>query len=203
MMSKWYDNIPAQDRPAVDALGSWLRPVPWQWFMTATFRWNVRSETADRKFEEWINLIERELRTRVCLVAGRERKPRSHGSKVPWHFHVLVTAATAIPDGMLAGHWKTVAGEGHKRVVDDKLVDEGILIERYQGHLKGPEYCLKSMNDCNGDWDSRWLRLFHSGIKGTTKPNHQTIRQERRFKEEKQHFAVGFGSGRNQGTLSI
>jgi len=184
-MSKWYDGIPAQDRPAVDALASWLRPIRWQWFVTATFNWNIRSETADRKFKEWINLVERDLKARVCVVVGKERKPHSFGREVPWHFHVLMTAATEIPEGMLAGHWKTVAGEGHKRAIDGKLVDEGILVEPYHGLLKGPEYCLKSMNDCNGDWDSRWIRLFHPWIKGTAKPSHQIIRQERRFNEEK------------------
>jgi len=194
--STWYENIPKQDRPAVDALGSWLRPVQWQWFVTATFNWNVRSETADRKFEEWINLVERYLKTRVCIVVGKERKPRSHGREVPWHFHVLLAAATDIHPALLAKHWKAVAGEGHKRVVDGVVVDEGILIEPYQGHLSGPEYCLKSMNDCDGDWNSRWLRLFHPGIKGTARPTHRTLRQERRFEEEKQHFGVCFDSGR-------
>lgn len=201
-MSKWYDSIPTQDRPSVAALASWLRPVRWQWFVTATFNWNVRSETADRKFEEWINLVEHELKTRVCVVFGKERKPRSCGLEVPWHFHVLVTAATDIPEEMLAFHWRTVAGEGHKFVVDGKVLDEGILVEPYESHLKGPEYCLKAMNDCNGEWDSRWLRMFHPEIKGTAKPNHQTVRQERRFREERKRFAPAFGSGPNCATIA-
>ena len=201
--SRWYDEIQAQDRPAVNAVADWLRPVQWQWFVTATFSWSVKSETADRKLEEWINLVERDLKARICIVAGKERKARAHGTQVPWHFHVLVTALKQVPDTLLENHWKRVAGEGKKRIADGELVDEGILVEAYEAHRKGPEYCLKAMNECDGGWDSRWLRMFHPDIKGTSRPSHRSQRQARRFKWEKRCVAPGFDSARISGTIEL
>ena len=42
----WLCNRSTHDRQAVDAVAQWLRPIPWQWFVTATFTWNIRAETA-------------------------------------------------------------------------------------------------------------------------------------------------------------
>ena len=79
----WYTLLLEKDRIVVDATARWLRPVSWQWFVTLTFPWNVRSETADAKLKQWLNQIERTMRTRVCFVAGKERTPRSYGMEVP------------------------------------------------------------------------------------------------------------------------
>lgn len=59
-----YTLIPERDRMVVDAAAKWLRPIQWQWFVTLTFPWNVKGETADVKLKEWLNLIERALKTR-------------------------------------------------------------------------------------------------------------------------------------------
>jgi hypothetical protein len=79
----WYTAIPKRDRAAVDAAAKWLAPVPWQYFVTLTFPWNVREETADSKFRQFMNTVERELRHSVCFVVGKERKPQSVGMEVP------------------------------------------------------------------------------------------------------------------------
>lgn len=163
----------------------------------------MRSETADRKLEEWINLVERELKTRICIVAGKERKPHSRGTEVPWHFHVLITALTQVPETLLQSHWKRVGGKSKKRIVDGKKVYQGILIEAYEGHRMGPEYCLKSMNECDGDWDSRWLSMFHPNIKGTSNPSHKTVRQDRRAKAGKRGIAVAFGGAGISRTIEL
>jgi hypothetical protein len=181
----WYERIPAQERAAVDAAAKWLRPVRWQWFISLTFTWNVRGETADRKFKKWVNLVERGMRSRMCFVAGKERKPSSHGMEVPWHFHVLVTSLAEAPKELLQKKWTGLVGSGTRREADGVVVEESILVEPYEGHLKGPEYCLKSMNDCNGDWLFRWLELFNPGIKQTTRPNHRSLVQRKRFDEQR------------------
>jgi hypothetical protein len=177
----WYTTIPERDRAIVDAAAKWLRPVSWQWFVTLTFPWNVRSETADFKLKKWLNQIEKTLKSRVCFVAGKERKPHSDGMEVPWHFHVLVTSAAAIPQGLLEDRWKRLVSLGARRLQKDNAVDDSVLVTPFKNDLKGPEYCLKSLNSCNGDWHFRWLELFNPRIRQTGSPNHLTIRQRVRF----------------------
>jgi hypothetical protein len=60
-----------------------------------------RRETADVKLEHWLNLVERTLRSRVCFVAGKERKLRSYGMEVPWHSHILATSQVVMPKNLL------------------------------------------------------------------------------------------------------
>ena len=185
--NQWYQIIPPQDRAAVDAVAEWLKPVDWQWFITLTFSWNVRAETADQKFKDWVNRVERDLRNRMCFVAGKERKPDSDGMKVPWHFHVLVTSLVPIPRSLLELHWTRLVGSGRSAIVDGVAVPESILAEAYGEHRMGPEYCLKSMNACLGEWQFRWLELFNPAItKQTSRPNHRTNVQRRRFAQQKQ-----------------
>jgi hypothetical protein len=108
----WYTAIPERDRIVVDATAKWLRPVPWQWFVTLTFSWNVRGETADLKLKQWLNTVERELKARVCFVASKECKPPSFGMEVPWHFHVLVAAQVSIPKELREGTWRHLVCPG-------------------------------------------------------------------------------------------
>ena len=188
----WYQMIAPQDRAAVDAVAEWLRPVPWQWFVTLTFPWNVRAETADRKLKGWIDLVEKDLRNRMCFVAGKERKPDSLGIQVPWHFHLLATSLVPIPKHVLELHWTRMVGSGQLHIADGVAIPETILAEPYQEHKVGPEYCLKSMNDCLGEWRFRWLELFNPAItKQTSRPNHRTNVQRRRFVEQKQKLEAG------------
>ena len=202
-INNWYTMIPERERQVVDATAKWLRPVPWQWFITLTFPWNVRSETADARLKQWLNQIERTLRTRVCFVAGKERKPRSHGMEVPWHFHLLVTAMVDLPKGLLENTWRDlVSRRGRRRRYDDAVgthlagddvllikdslrgqesKDDSVLVESYNDNRLGPEYCLKSISSCDGDWFFRWLELFNPRIKQTSSPSHSKIRTRARF----------------------
>ena len=190
--SEWYSRIPAHDRQVVDAVAKWLSPVPWQWFVTLTFPWNVRSETADRKIKKWLDTTERELRARVCFVAGKERKPTSHGMTVPWHFHLLITSNVAIPEDRLKENWIALTGHGVRRSdeSDDErddesgYVDDCVVVKSYQHNHGGPEYCLKSISTCDGDWFFRWLELFNPLMKQTRSPNHDKIRQRSRFAKQ-------------------
>lgn len=182
----WYDRIPETERRSVDAYAKWLKPIPWQLFVTVTFPWNVTSETADRKLKELINALERDLRDSICFVAGKERKSLSAGMSVPWHFHVLMTAHRPIPPNLVEDSWRKLVRPHAKRVdgisvVDGKSVkDDRVLVEPYNNDLRGAEYCLKSINDCDGDWTSRWLRQHHPQMKGTSRPSHRSLRQEKR-----------------------
>ena len=177
----WYTLIPERDRRVVNAAAKWLSPVSWQWFVTLTFPWSVKGETADAKLKEWLNRTERTLRTRVCFVAGKERKPCAHGIEAPWHFHILVTAAVAIPQGLLAQSWMDLVSHGARHLRKDAAVEDSALVESYNQDRLGAEYALKSMNTCIGDWHFRWLELFHPRMKQTSSPNHIKNRQRARF----------------------
>jgi hypothetical protein len=177
----WYTRIPAQERLVIDATAKWLSPVKWQWFITLTFSWNVRGETADLKLKQWLNTVEREMKARVCFVAGKERKPAFSGILVPWHFHLLITSDVALPEPLLQRTWVKLAGHGKRRPGGDGLVDDRILVESYEHHSLGPQYCLKSMSTCDGDWLFRWLELFNPLMKQTGSPNHIKVRQRARF----------------------
>jgi hypothetical protein len=92
----WYRRIQGSELGTVNALAEWLHPIPWQLFATLTFPWNVTSETADRKLREFINRLEKTLRSRVCHVAARESESKT-GAAVPWHFHLLLASLETIP----------------------------------------------------------------------------------------------------------
>jgi hypothetical protein len=179
--SNWHTRIPVQDRQVVDAVAKWLNPIPWQWFVTLTFSWNVSGETADQKLKEWLNTVERDLKARVCFVAGKEHTPSSVGMEVPWHFHLLAASEAPIPQQLLERTWRSLAGRGTRRPANDGFVDDSVLVESYELNRGGPQYCLKSMNTCDGDWLFRWLELFNPLMKQTSRPNHDKIRQRARF----------------------
>jgi hypothetical protein len=177
-ISDWYDRIPEAERHIVDAYAKWLNPIPWQFFVTLTFPWDATSETADQKLKELLNALERELKNSICFMAGKERKARSAGMNVPWHFHVLMTAQCPIPKDLIEIWWRQLVGASGTGGLGK---DDSVLVVPYDKNKRGVEYCLKLVNDCNGDWASRWLQLFHPTIKRTSQPDHRTLRQEKRF----------------------
>jgi len=184
----WYSKIPESERCVVDAAAKWLRPIPWQWFVTLTFPWNIRYETADRKLRELINNLEKSLGTSVCFVAGKESKPKVDGVSVPWHFHVLMASHASIPRSAIEYFWKQLVGAGHSRVIDGRFESESVKVEPYNENERGPEYCLKAMCSLQGDWSFRRLEIFNPNIGGASRPNHRTLRAARRAKEQKQRF---------------
>jgi hypothetical protein len=186
--SDWYSRIPENEHRVMDAAARWLRPIPWQWFITLTFPWNVRDQTADRKFKELINFLEKSLGTSVCFVAGKESKPKVDGINVPWHFHVLMASHASIPSSAIEYFWKRLVGSGHLREIDGKIESESIMVEPYNENERGPEYCLKTMCDLRADWLFRRLELFIPNFGGPSKPNHRTFRAARRAKEQQARF---------------
>jgi hypothetical protein len=62
---------------------------------------------------------------------------------------------------------------------------------QYDGNRMGPEYCLKMMNDCYGDWQFRWLELFLTEGKVPSKPDSGSLCQHYRL------FRSGLKHGSN------
>ena len=183
--ASWYQRIPPHDRLVVDAVAKWLRPVPWQWFLTITFPWNVRSETAVHKLCSFINELERFSRANACFVAGQESKPRQCGVSVPNHFHLLLASHATLPreavEALCFAQITHRPSQGRNR--------ESVHAEHYNSDQRGPEYCLKAINDSHGDWFIHRLELFLPGAVGPSKPNHRSVRNDRRSREQATRLA--------------
>jgi hypothetical protein len=177
---QWYTTLPRHQRRVVDAVAKWLRPVQWQWFVTITFPWNVRSETADKKLKALIDGLERHHRAIVGFVAGKESRSRHDGSRVPWHFHLLITSQVPISREAVECLWLGLIRRGLQSDADFQNRREHAKVEAYQAHERGPEYCLKTMSDETGDWYIHRLEHFLPGIPGAARPNHRTVRHQRR-----------------------
>jgi hypothetical protein len=182
----WHEQMPLAYRHA-DAVATWLRPIPWQWFVTATFPWNVRAETAVKKLRAFINDLEKHHRSTVCMVAGQESKPRLHGMSVPVHFHLLLASHSRLSAEAIESLW--LAQVTSRR--NQGRNDESVRLEPYNEHQRGPEYCLKSLNDMHGDWHLHRLRDFHPDIGGSDKPSHRSVRGSRRHTQRRSRLSSG------------
>jgi hypothetical protein len=176
----WYRNLSTCDRQAVDAVTQWLRPVPWQWFVTATFSGNIRAETAVGKLREFANQLERFVQANVSYVGGQESKPCLHGVRVPWHFHLLLASHARIPQEAIEAIWCGLVGRGSEK----GRSQDSVLVAPYAAHSLGPEYCLKQMNDSYGDWHLHRLEHFLPNLPGSSRPNHRILRSARRAQQQ-------------------
>jgi hypothetical protein len=130
--------------------------IPWQLFATFTFARRVADEEADVAFRAFINEIERQVRSPIAFVRGDEK--RSAGFGLPEsgrHFHVLLTSQVHLEPESIAKTWRGYGGNG--KDYDSAKVD------LFRPELKGAEYCLKMIDETEGDWKFRNLDLFLPG----------------------------------------
>ncbi|WP_263383600.1 hypothetical protein [Granulicella arctica] len=147
-----------RDRRFNESVADWVRPIPWQLFVHLTFPWNVRSETADSKFREFVNDLEKTLKTRVCFIAGKEGRSKN-GPTVPFHFHVAMTAAITIPLDLVKTTWRNLIGRSNA----SELKDDSVRVDPWCSHADGLSYLLKQISDADSSWDCNWIGLFHPG----------------------------------------
>jgi hypothetical protein len=114
------------------------------------------------------------------LPTGKERKPRSVGMEVPWHFHVLMTAHCPIPPQLIEDSWRKLVGPGKSRDGRRTPGGDSVNVQSFNDEKRGAEYCLKLINDCNGDWNFRWLELFNPNIPPSDSMNHRKLRNQAR-----------------------
>jgi hypothetical protein len=176
----WLHSIPALDRQAVDAVANWLRPVPWQWFATFTLSGNIREETATGKLRNFANDLEKFLRKNICFVAGQESKSCLYGLRIPWHFHLLLASYSILSKEAIEATWLRQVG----RRSGQGKIQESVLVEPYEAHRLGSEYCLKQMNDANSGWHLHRLEHFLPDLPNPSKPNHRTLRSARRARQQ-------------------
>ena len=138
--SNWCERLPGPEQATADAIAEWLSPIPWQLFITLTFPWNVTSETADRKLKEFINSLERDLKTRICYAAGRESQTKA-GYSVPWHFHVLLASLEAVPVALVEASWLRLVARIHADPGEQDCID----VQPFNSQLRGAEYIVKQI----------------------------------------------------------
>jgi hypothetical protein len=180
MDTTWDESRPRSDAETVAAYAEWLGKIPWQLFSTFTFARRVSDEEADVAFRAFINEIERQVRSPIAFVRGDEK--RSAGFGLPEsgrHYHVLLTSHTALDPVAIAKTWRGYGGNG--KDYDSSKVDPFIP------ELKGAEYCLKMINETEGNWKFRNLHLFLPGYT----PGKDNKRSRRRKSRNDSRSSVG------------
>lgn len=182
LQGKTMDATIDQVRSTYDApreVAAWLEDVPWQLFATLEFPTRAtRPETANLKFAEMVNTVERTLRTRVCYLNASETRSRS-GAPVPLHFHAAFAAARPIPPQLVAGIWND--GVGRTNSVGGDLT----RVQPYVPAMGGLAYVVKQIADQGCDWDCRNVHLFSNRIHIEPKTDHDSLRAARRWQAQK------------------
>jgi hypothetical protein len=156
-------------------MAKWLRPLPWQLFCTFEFSHSVSVPQARTVFRSYINDLERRLRSPLTFVVGEEKRTATAvKAAAPLHFHALMTSQVELPSEVIRTSWWSYGGRGHDGYTSD--------VQPYQRGGRGEEYCLKFMNDVNGDWWYRNLGFFLPGMPGPRKTGHKAARAFARFK---------------------
>ena len=156
MNTAWDESRPRSDAETVAAYAEWVGMIPWQLFATFTFARRVADEEADVAFRAFINEIERQVRSPIAFVRGDEKRIAGFGlPESGRHFHVLLTSQVHLEPESIAKTWRGYGGNG--KDYDSAKVDP------YNSGLPGAEYCLKMINETEGDWKFRNLDLFLPG----------------------------------------
>ena len=167
-----------RDRAIPEAVADLVRSIDWQLFVTLEFPWNVRSETADRKFKVLIDQLEREMRTRICYVVGKESRTKS-GAALPWHFHCCLTALKPIAASQIESIWRRLVHRSHA-TEDVGVVD----IRTYDPALPGVKYVHQADEHPDAEWDFNWLHLFNPAMQITSKFDHRSVCGGRRWQKQ-------------------
>ena len=165
-----------RDTETVAAYAEWLGTIPWQLFATFTFAWRISDAQADEDFKAFINLLELENRSPIGFVRGDEKRRASCSvSESGRHYHVLLTSHLFLDQQMITRIWREYAGSGNSQ--------DSARVDPYDAKLGGAEYCLKMINETEGDWKFRNLDLFLPGYepaKSNTRSRRRAARNQGR-----------------------
>jgi hypothetical protein len=182
---RWYDreNWPyAKDRERLEYYASWLNQIRWLFFCTLTFAWEVSDLQAEGIFKEFVNRLERSLRSSVTYVRGSERRmPGAGFSACPRHFHLLLACTASVAPHFIEELWMSMAG--------NRSDGAAAKVEPYDTDRKGVQYALKFVNKADGHWDFHNLNLLMPA-EGTPSSNHASRRRLRRQKERLQQLPL-------------
>ena len=130
--------------------------IPWRVFATFTFAWSVSDAQADENVMAFINEMERQIRSPIAFVRGDEKRFSGCGMpESPRHFHVLLTSHVALDPKLVTATWRKFGGSGAGQ--------DSAKVEPYNAEQRGAAYCLKFINETDGEWKFRNLDLFLPG----------------------------------------
>lgn len=175
----WYRDMFWAERRNVDAAAKWLSQIDWQWFVTLTFPWNIRSESADAKLKSMLNQLEKHHRANLGAVIGKESRSRHDRSRVPWHFHLLIASSAPVSKESIEMLWVGLIKNRSQPDSVASLISEHVVVKPYNPESLGSEYCLKMMSDDTADWGLHRMDCFLPALR-TSSPNHRTLRRQRR-----------------------
>jgi len=181
---RWYEQQrwPYQaDRRTVTEYADWLKLIRWKLFCTFTFAWRVSDPQADKTFAEFVNRLERFLKSDVGYVRGDEKRLSGCGKPASArHYHVLLTSAAPMSPAVVEWLWKEMAG--------NRSDDGSAQVELFDANQHGISYILKFVNQIEGDWAFRKLHLFHPWSRSMQTPNKRWRRHLRRHKAREERF---------------
>lgn len=163
---RWYEVMPVQrDIESVQHYAEWLAPVPWQVYATYTFAWRVSDAQADRDFNAFIDYLEFELGAPIAFVRGDEKRFSGCGMPAsPRHFHALMAGTAKLDPLRLVNRWRAFGGSGRLKFNGiDYEYDSAKVTDRFAPR-QTLEYCLKFINETDGDWTLRNLHYFTPGV---------------------------------------
>ncbi|HEY2470149.1 MAG TPA: hypothetical protein VGI45_20280 [Terracidiphilus sp.] len=181
MAKRWYDRLTRPTSQEITtAYKEWLGQVPWKLFATYTFTWSVSDAQADDVFKAYINELEKLLRSPIAFVRGDEKRSAAFGlSENGRHFHTLLTSIVPLDPSMFKTRWYRYAGTGHRGDSAD--------VRKYTPQLDGIGYCLKLIDETEGDWTLRNLDFFIPNWSATD-PNRRSRRRAAR-NEDRENYS--------------
>jgi hypothetical protein len=153
----------------------WLKQIDWKVFCTFTYAWRVSDPQADKTFIEFINRLERSLKSNVGYVRGDEKRFSGCGKPASArHYHAVLTSAIPLEPTWVASLWMEMAGHRSDHA--------GAKVDTYNPAANGIEYVLKFISQPEGDWKFGRLELFHPEARSLHTVNARWNRRLRRIK---------------------
>jgi hypothetical protein len=130
---------------AVQQYGAFFAAYAWQAYCTGTFRTEQGLVAAERRFQRFINMAERKLKSPLGFVAVPDRTTSGLGKSGPWHWHFLLCGPPHLEAELLMlakKLWEWLNGNAH--------------VLPYDRDLNGAHYLAKKAGEEHFDY---WIKI--------------------------------------------
>lgn len=167
--------------PARNALADWLRPWPWDWWMTLTFSAHIQPERASFLLKCYLRELEETHGDQVSCLIGREQKTWS-GCGSPAgrvHFHLLLASPFHLTEAALKDLWSLPKYGG------TRTSGASAAVWPYNPGGGAIDYLIESSKDPAWDHDEWKLELLSPvtarGAHGTSRSRRKDRRRQERL----------------------